>query len=308
MNNSNDYINIGESVKNLKHIYKKTTYFKSYGTSIFLFILITFIFFLFFSYHNIKNNIHKYQADPSKYRCHPSLMPFAGYIYPHPGMSNSHFNRTNMMYCMREVLKDMLGEILLPFEYIAQLIHNIHFLNINFSSNYLRTIFSDIRNALNGIFELIFNLLANLFASINNIIVYSSSAFIKSITIPLAILYAGDALIYCLRILAKRLLTWIITVLGLLGAFITTIFTIVFIVNFIVTDAIPIVGEFLAPIIATTSAMAAASVFLVTYVVIAVIYGEIAHAMLIGLDVTAVIAPPPPKLGRINMGSRKSKR
>jgi len=41
--NKDDFINIGESVKNLKGIYKKTTYFKSYGTSIFLFILISFI-------------------------------------------------------------------------------------------------------------------------------------------------------------------------------------------------------------------------------------------------------------------------
>jgi len=304
MNNSNNYVNIGENIKNLKHIYKKTTYFKSYGTSIFLFILITFIFFLFFSYYNIKNHIHKYKSDPSKYRCHPSVMPFAGYIYPHPGMTNSQFNRSNIMYCMREVLKDMLGELLLPFEYIGQLIQNIH--SINFGSlNFSRGIFSNIRFSMSGIFGLIYSLLANLFASINNIIVYLSSSFIKTITIPLVVIYASDALIYCMRILAKRLLTWIITTLSVLGLFITTIFTIVFIINFIVTDAVPIVGEFLAPIVATTTAMAAASIFLVSYVVIAIIYGVIAHAMLIGLQVTAEIAPPPPKLGRINMGGRR---
>lgn len=304
MNNSNNYVNIGESVKNLKHIYKKTTYFKSYGTSIFLFILITFIFFLFFSYYNIKNHIHKYQSDPSKYRCRPTVMPFAGYIYPHPGMTNSQFNRSNIMYCMREVLKDMLSEILLPFEYIGQLIQNIH--SINFGSlNFLRGIFSDIRNAMSGIFGLLYSLLANLFASINNIIVYLSSSFIKTITIPLVVLYASDTVIYCMRILAKRLLTWIIAILGVLGLFITVIFVSVFIAVFTVTFEIPFFGPILAPILSSSIAIGIASVFVITYVIIAVIYSEIAHAMLIGLKVTAEIAPPPPKLRAPNMGGRR---
>ena len=283
--NNDDYINIGESVKNLKHIYKKTTYFKSYGTSIFIFILITFIFFLFFSYLNVKNHLHKYQSDPAKYRCEPSVMPFAGHIFPHPGMTNSQFNRSNIMYCMREVLKDMLGEILLPFEYISQLIQNIH--SINFGSlDFLRTIFSDIRN----------------------IIVYLASAFIKTITIPLSVLYASDIVIYCLRILAKRLLTWIITTLTILGLFITTIFIAIFLAVFFAVDLIPFVGPVLAPILATMTSFGIASIFLVTYVVISVIYGEIAHAVFIGLDVTSELAPPPPKLRPPNVGRGRRRR
>jgi hypothetical protein len=305
--NNDDYINIGESVKNLKHIYKKTTYFKSYGTSIFIFILITFIFFLFFSYLNVKNHLHKYQSDPAKYRCEPSVMPFAGHIFPHPGMTNSQFNRSNIMYCMREVLKDMLGEILLPFEYISQLIQNIH--SINFGSlDFLRTIFSDIRNAMSGIFGLMYSLLENLFASINNIIVYLASAFIKTITIPLSVLYASDIVIYCLRILAKRLLTWIITTLTILGLFITTIFIAIFLAVFFAVDLIPFVGPVLAPILATMTSFGIASIFLVTYVVISVIYGEIAHAVFIGLDVTSELAPPPPKLRPPNVGRGRRRR
>jgi hypothetical protein len=295
MNKNNDYMNIGESVKNLKHIYKKRTYFNSYGTSIFFFIFITLIFFVFFSYYNVKNNIHKYQSDPSKYRCDPGVMPFAGYIFPHSGMTNSQFNRSNIMYCMREVLKDMLSEILLPLEYIAQLIQNIHLLNFG-SLGFLRGIFSDIRNAMNGIFTLIYNLLQNFFASINNIIIYLSDAFIKTITIPLSVLYAIDTLVYCMRIIAKRILTWIISVLTVLGLFITTLFITVLIAVFEVTFDIPILGPFLAPILSTSIAIGITSAFLVTYIVIAVIYGEIAHIIMIGLGVTSEIAPPPPKL------------
>jgi hypothetical protein len=295
MNKKDDYMNIGESVKNLKHIYKKTTYFKSYGTSIFLFIFITFIFFLFFSYYNVKNNIHKYQSNPSEYRCHPTVMPFAGHIYPHPGMTNSQFNRSNIMYCMRETLKDMLVDILQPLEYVAQQIQKIQ--TINFGSlNFLRTLFSDISNAMTGIFGLIYTLLANFFAAINHIIVFLSSAFIKTVTIPLSVIYASNIVIYCLRIIAKKLLTSIIIALTILGVFTTAIFFFIFWLVFIVTDAIPFVGEFLAPILATTSAFGVASIFLVTYIIIAVIYGEIAHALVIGLDISYEEAPNPPRL------------
>jgi hypothetical protein len=295
MNKNDDFMNIGESVKNLKHIYKKTTYFKSYGTSIFLFIFITFIFFLFFSYYNVKNNIHKYQSDPAKYRCDPTVMPFAGHIFQHPGMTNSKFNRSNIMYCMRQVMKDMLSEILQPLEYVGQLIQNIHLQNFG-SLNFLRTIFSDISNAISGIFGLLYNLLENFFASINHIIIFLSSAFIKTVTIPLSLLYVGNIFIYCLRIIAKKLLTSIIIALTVLGIFITTMFIFIFWLVFMVTDAIPIVGEILAPILATSTAFGVASIFLVTYIIIAVIYGEIAHALSIGLKISYEEAPNPPTL------------
>jgi len=307
MNKNDDYMNIGESVKNLKHIYKKTTYFKSYGTSIFLFIFITLIFFLFFSYYNVKNNIHKYQSNPAEYRCHPTVMPFAGYIYPHPGMTNSKFNRSNIMYCMRETLKDLLTDILQPLEYIAQQIQKIQTLNFG-SLNFLRVLFSDIRNAMSGIFGLLYSLMANFFAAINHIIVFLSSAFIKTITIPLSVLYAGNVFIYCMRIIAKRLLTSIITALSILGIFTVGVFIFVFCAVFFPTLIIPIVGETLAPIFATAAAIGTASIFLVTYIIIAVIYGVIAHALSIGLKITYEEAPNPPILRAPNLSGGRRRR
>lgn len=303
----NDYINIGESVKNLKHIYKKTTYFKSYGTSIFLFILITFIFFLFFSYFNVKNHVHKYQSDPAKYRCDPSVMPFAGHIFQHPGMTNSQFNRSNIMYCMREVLKDMLSEILLPFEYISQLIQSIHLGNL-LSLNFLRTIFSDILNALSGIFGLIYNLLENLFASINNIIVYLSDAFIKTITIPLSVFYASTLVIYCLRIIARFVLASILDTLFILSGIMVAVFIYVYIAAYVAVEFIPIIGEIIAPLFSWGLAMGVASIFLVTYIIISVIYGEIAHAIEIGLELTAPEAPQAPSLRPPIMGRGRRRR
>lgn len=293
MNKNDNYLNIGESVKNLKHIYKKTTYFKSYGTSIFLFILVTLIFFLFFSYFNVKNHVHQYQSDPAKYRCDPTVMPFAGHIFPHPGMTNSQFNRSNIMYCMREVLKDMLGEILLPLEYVAQLIQSIHLQNFG-SLNFLRAIFSDIRDAMNGIFEMVFNLLKNIFAAINNIIVYLSDAIIKSITLVLSGVYASNIIIYCMRIIAKFTLFGIIEFLVILSALMIGIFSAVFVAVFGATIWLPFgLGFVLAPILSWVAGIAVVSGFTVIYIIITVVFSIVARAIELGLYVTADEAPQP---------------
>jgi len=292
MNKNDNYLNIGESVKNLKHIYKKTTYFKSYGTSIFLFILITLIFFLFFSYFNVKNHVHQYQSDPAKYRCDPTVMPFAGHIFQHPGMTNSEFNRSNIMYCMREVLKDMLSEILLPLEYVAQLIQSIHLQNFG-SLNFLRTIFSDIRDAMSGIFGMVFNLLKNIFAAINNIIVYLSDAIIKSITLVLSGIYASNILIYCIRIIAKFTLFAIIEFLLILSGVMIAIFTAVFVAVFGAFIGLPFIGEILAPIFATMTALICVSGLTVVYIVITVVFSIVARAIELALDVTTDEAPQP---------------
>jgi len=149
---------------------------------------------------------------------------------------------------------------------------------------------------MSGIFGLLYNLLENFFASINHIIVFLSNAFIKTVTIPLSVIYASNIVIYCLRIIAKMLLTSIIKVLVILGIFTLSIFISVFVAVYEVTFDVPILGPILAPILSSATAIGIASIFLVTYIIIAVIYGEIAHALSIGLKISYEEAPNPPKL------------
>jgi hypothetical protein len=286
-------INLAETVKNLKKIYKKTTFFTSYGTSIFLFIFITLLFFLFFSYYNVMNNIHKYREDPSKYRCHPTVMPFAAYIYPHPGMTNTEFNRSNFRYCTREILKDVLSVVLLPLEYIANIISQIQFQNFNFL-NALRSIFSEIRNVLNNIFNLLYSLLINFFASLNHIIVYISDAIYKSTGIIMIGTYITNAVVYCIRVIANITMWGIIYLLIGLGILMIMVFVATYCVVFFVTEAIPFFGWAIAPVVAWAIAIAVSLIYLVTYIIISVIFGKVANEINKGLNITAPIAPQRP--------------
>lgn len=290
-------INIAESIKNLKKVYKKTTFFTSYGTSLFLFIFITLLFFLAFSYYNVMNNIYKYRADPSKYRCHPTVMPFAGYIYSHPGMTNTQFNHYNFKYCTREILKDMIGVILLPLEYVSSIIQQIQ--KINFGSlNFIRTIFSKIRNALgnafNGIFTMFFNLLTNIFAGLNYIIVYISDAIYKSTGIIMAGTYMTNIIIYCMRVIANITMWGIINMLITLGVIMLILFLYVYIAAYVNVSVIPIIGPIIAPLFSWGLAIAVTLIYVVTYTIILVVFSTVAHEIDLGLQITAPAAPEMP--------------
>lgn len=288
-------INLAETVKNLKKIYKKTTFFTSYGTSIFIFIFITLLFFLFFSYYNVMNNIHKYRIDPSKYRCHPSVMPFAAYIYPHPGMSNTQFNHSNFRYCTREILKDVLSVVLLPLEYVANMISQIQTVNVNLNLNMLRTIFSDISNAMNGIFTLLYNLLINFFAGLNHIIIYISDAIYKSTGIIMVGTYISNIIIYCMRVIANITMWGIINMLIVLGVVMLLLFAVVYISAYVNVSLIPFIGPIIAPLFSWGIAIAVTLIYVVTYTIILVIFGTVANEIHTGLKITAPEAPQLPK-------------
>jgi hypothetical protein len=153
-----------------------------------------------------------------------------------------------------------------------------------------------------------FSLLANLFASLNNIIVYLSDAFIKSTLIITAGAYVANIIIYCMRIIAKFTLWGIINMLIALGVVILLVFLYVYIAAYVNVSLIPIIGPFIAPFFSWGVALAVASVFLVTYIIICVIFGTVATAINDSLQVTAPEAPQPPKLVPPRMSIHRHKR
>jgi hypothetical protein len=299
-------INVAESIKNLKKIYKKTTFFTNYGTSIFLFIVISLLFFLGFSYYNVMNHSHQYRENPSKYRCHPTVMPFAGYIFSHPGMSNTEFNHYNFRYCLREILKDMLAVVLLPLEYVSSLIQQIHFINFG-SLNWLRNIFSDIRSIISDIFTLFFTLLINLFAGLNYIIVYIADAVRKSTEIMQTGMNMGNLIIYCIRVIANITMWGIIIILIALGVIMLVLFAVMYVIAYVEISLIPIIGPIIAPFMSLGVGLAVTLIYVITYVIILTIYGTVAHEIDVGLQITSPMAPQQPKfqIPSVSVGRRR---
>jgi len=84
-NNNNTKNSNKEQMNNIEDIYKNLSYFDQYGSSVFLFIIITIVFSLLVSYILVMIRIEPIKDDWVNKRCDPYVIPFAGLINRPPG-------------------------------------------------------------------------------------------------------------------------------------------------------------------------------------------------------------------------------
>lgn len=85
-------------------------------------------------------NVAPIKDDWINQRCKPSIIPFAGLINPPEGMSSTDFTKENFDYCTQNIIKGVTGNAVQPLTFITTM---------------LTTLFDKIKNALNGIREMI---------------------------------------------------------------------------------------------------------------------------------------------------------
>ena len=112
MNKKYSYINQNSNVKVKKEIkdihkigklYENMTYFSQYGFSIFLFIFITLILLLICCFCYLMVRAESIRADWTNQRCHPYILPFAGFINKPDNMSVSEFTQQNFDFCNQTI-------------------------------------------------------------------------------------------------------------------------------------------------------------------------------------------------------------
>ena len=131
---------INESYINIKKKYDNLNYFDQYSSSLVLFILITITLFILCSYCFVMINAQPIKDDWINQRCKPSIIPFAGLINAPEGVSSTDFTKENFDYCTQNIIKGVTGNAVQPLTFITTM---------------LNTLFDKIKNALNGIREMI---------------------------------------------------------------------------------------------------------------------------------------------------------
>jgi len=121
---------------NIKKVYSKLNYFDQYGASFLLFIIITIALFIIISYCFTMINIQPILDDWGNQRCKINIIPFAGYISKHDGVSNEDYNYQNFVYCTQNILSSITGAMVEP---------------ITFITKSFGTVTDDIKNAINDI-------------------------------------------------------------------------------------------------------------------------------------------------------------
>ena len=106
-------------VEGVNKIYKKVGYFDKYGGSFIITLLTFFRFFLLFSYYWVNSQIKPLKADWDNKKCHPAVIPFAGYVNAPPGTSQFDYTRENFNACLFNVLGSIIEKFTRPVYFLT---------------------------------------------------------------------------------------------------------------------------------------------------------------------------------------------
>lgn len=101
--------------ESISSLYNKETYLDKYGGSLIITAITVLVVFVVFSYFMISHNFGKIRANWNEYKCHPSVIPFAGLIN-----GEKTTTQANLTECTQTMLTNLAGDVLKPIYYSAQ--------------------------------------------------------------------------------------------------------------------------------------------------------------------------------------------
>ena len=121
----------------IDNLYKKKDYFDIYGGSFITMLIIMSTFFVFFSYYWVLSNRADIKKDWNKMKCHPGVIPFAGFINAPEGVDKSEYTKENFAGCFFNILKNVTKVFTAPIQMTYQVLLNF-FISTSSSLNNLR--------------------------------------------------------------------------------------------------------------------------------------------------------------------------
>jgi hypothetical protein len=200
------------NISHIKELYSNQGYFDQYGGSIILFIVITLITILLWTYIYIMINIEPIKNDWTNQRCNPYVIPFAGYINKPDNMTANEFTKQNFEYCSQDVLKGVTGPAIEPLNYILNIASSFTN-NIQGELNSIREMFYKIRTFSQTITEEIMGRLLNVVVPLQSIIVSFKDLLSKVQGIMVSALYTLLGSYFSLKTLMATIAQFIVAIL-----------------------------------------------------------------------------------------------
>ena len=211
--------NIQESANKVKNMYDKLTYFDQYGSQVFLFIVLSIIVLLVYSYCAVMLNVQPIKDDWANQRCNPKVMPFAGFINKPPGKSIRDFTQENFTYCVQNILKSITGYAVQPLTYITSMLQSLY-LEILKQIQGVRDMINNVRNSMSALAKEVMGRIMNMMIPLQQIIIGMKDAMGKIQGILTAALFTSLGSYYALKSLMGAIVEFIVIILLVLLALI----------------------------------------------------------------------------------------
>ena len=210
-------MDVENSSKHFKKMYDKLSYFDQYGNSVFLFIFLTTIVFLVYSYCSVQINIHPIKEDWLNQRCKPNVIPFAGFINKPLDKTITEFTQENFNFCLQNMLVPVTANAVNPVNYIVSSFQEIAN-EVSASINHIRSMFNSIRGDFLNVGEDVLGRLINFLIPIQQIIVTMRDLFAKITGVAVSALYTSLGTYFTLKSLLGSVVSITIQLLLILVA------------------------------------------------------------------------------------------
>jgi hypothetical protein len=196
----------------INSVYDNLTYYDLYGTSIFLFFIITTIVILAITFSRIIQSKDEIASDWENQRCKPQNIPFAGYISKPTDKTAFEYTNENFQYCIQDILLNVTEKSLQPFNFMVDSLTSI-FAKIGEAIQKIREILASIRENVKKIAKDIMNRTLNILTPIQTMLISLTDTFNKTQGILTAGLYTALGSYYTLQALMGAILELIIKML-----------------------------------------------------------------------------------------------
>lgn len=150
------------------------------SSDITLSVLIILIFILLYVFNILAVGITQIENDWPQYRCNPIVMPFASVF----GQDTS----TNFTYCIQNMMKSSMGELMQPLNYNFNVLGNIGS-TITQSLSDVRNFFNNIRNSITNMIQSVFGVFLNILIEFQRMIINIKDIFGKLVGIMATLMY-----------------------------------------------------------------------------------------------------------------------
>ena len=196
----------------ITHMYEGLTYYDQYGGSLLLFILISLVVVLAVFYCSAMANLQPIVDDWANQRCHPLVMPMAGFLHSPEGVSAAAYTAENFAYCTQTILSNITGQAVQPLAYNTQVLQSL-FQSMSQSLQSARGMMDKIRTFAQGISEEVMNRLLNIVVPLQEMVIGVKDLIAKMQGTMTAGLFTFLGSYYALKSLMGAIAQFIITIL-----------------------------------------------------------------------------------------------
>ena len=213
--NNNINMNLDKTIIFINETYDKLSYFDLYGNSVIIFILVTLFVFMVFSYCKVIQSKETIADDWINQRCKPQNMLFAGLITGPEDTTAFQYTNENFQFCIQDILKNITGYALKPFEFMISSLVKI-FTEFANSLQNIRESVDRIRNNFREFAENVLGRVLNVMIIIQKIFVALMDSFQKIQGVMTSGLYTMLGSYYTLQSLMGAILELFIKMLIIL--------------------------------------------------------------------------------------------